>query len=115
VVVKYRVPVGLPTGGKKYPSCTRLGSGRVWVPPTGKKSSAYPYPSGQVPGGYRLSVPELPSLIGGVRLGNGGDALATGDDGDAGDDDVLSAMRHVGIGIVAEVRDVCLRTTPTPA
>jgi hypothetical protein len=76
------------------------------VPPTGKKSSAYLYPSGQVPGGYRVSVPELPYLIGGVGLGNGGDALATGDDGDAGDDDVLSAMRHVGIGIVVEVRDV---------
>jgi hypothetical protein len=25
---------------------TRLDSGRVWVPPTGKKSSPYPYPKG---------------------------------------------------------------------
>jgi hypothetical protein len=27
MVVKYRVPVGLPAGGKKYPSRTRLDSG----------------------------------------------------------------------------------------
>jgi hypothetical protein len=32
------------------------------VPPTGKKSSPYLTPSGQVPGGYRVPVPELPSL-----------------------------------------------------
>jgi hypothetical protein len=36
--------------------CTRLDSGRVQVPPAGKKSSLYPYPSGQVP------IPKLPSL-----------------------------------------------------
>jgi hypothetical protein len=61
-VVKYQVPVGLSAGGKKYPSHTRLDSGRVRVPPAGKKSSPYPYPSGRVPDGYRVLVPELPSL-----------------------------------------------------
>jgi hypothetical protein len=34
-------------GEKKYPSRTHLDSGRVRVPPAGKKSS--PYPSGRVP------------------------------------------------------------------
>jgi hypothetical protein len=67
VVVKYRVPVGLPAGGKKYPSHTRLDSGRVRVPPAGKKSSPYPYPSGQIPNGYRVPVPELPSLALGIE------------------------------------------------
>jgi hypothetical protein len=32
------------------------------VPPTGKKSSPYPYPSDRVPGGYRVPILELPSL-----------------------------------------------------
>jgi hypothetical protein len=50
-------------GGKKYPSRTRLNSGRVRVPPTGKKMFPYPYPSGRVPDGYRVPVPELPSLV----------------------------------------------------
>jgi hypothetical protein len=58
-VVKYRVPVGLPAGGKKYLSRTRLDSGRVRVPPMGKKSSLYP--SGRVLDGYQVPVPELPS------------------------------------------------------
>jgi hypothetical protein len=40
-------------------SHTRLDSGRVQVPPAGKKSSPYPYPS---PDGYWIPVPELPSL-----------------------------------------------------
>jgi hypothetical protein len=48
VVVKYQLPVELPTGGKKYSSCTHLGSDRVRVSPTGKKSSSYPYLSGRV-------------------------------------------------------------------
>jgi hypothetical protein len=61
VLVKYRVPVGLPTGGKKYPSRTHLDSGRVQVPPAGKKSCLYP--SGRVPDGYRVPIPELPSLL----------------------------------------------------
>jgi hypothetical protein len=33
------------------------------VPHTGKKLSPYPYPSGWVPDGYRVPVPELPSLL----------------------------------------------------
>jgi hypothetical protein len=45
MVVKYRVSIELPTGGKKYSSRTRLDSGRVRVPPVGKKSSSNPYPS----------------------------------------------------------------------
>jgi hypothetical protein len=49
-------------GGKKYMSRTRLDLGQVHVPPTGKKSSPYPYPLGRVPDGYRVPVPELPSL-----------------------------------------------------
>jgi hypothetical protein len=49
VVVKYQVPIVLPVGGKKYSSRTCLDSGRVQVPPVGKKSPSYPYPSGQVP------------------------------------------------------------------
>jgi hypothetical protein len=49
-------------GEKKYSSRTRLDSDRVRMPPTGKKSSTYPYPSDQVPGRYRVSVPKLPSL-----------------------------------------------------
>jgi hypothetical protein len=56
MVVKYRVPVGLPVGGKKYPPRTRLGSGRVWLPPADKKWYPSPYPLGRVP------VPELSSL-----------------------------------------------------
>jgi hypothetical protein len=32
------------------------------VPPTDKKSSLYPYLTGRVPSGYRVLVPELPSL-----------------------------------------------------
>jgi hypothetical protein len=63
MVVKYRVPVGLPADGKKYPSHTCLNLSRVRVPPAGKKSSLYLYPSGQVPDGYRVPVPELPSLV----------------------------------------------------
>jgi hypothetical protein len=38
VVVKYRVT----HGWKKYPPRTCLDSGRIWVPPTGKKSFPYP-------------------------------------------------------------------------
>jgi hypothetical protein len=29
----------------------------------GKKSFPYPYPSGQIPDGYRVPVPKLPSLM----------------------------------------------------
>jgi hypothetical protein len=35
----------LGTGGKKYPSLTRLDLGQVRVLPMNKKSSSYPYPS----------------------------------------------------------------------
>jgi hypothetical protein len=41
-------------------SRTRLDSDRVQVSPMNKKSS--PYPSGQVPDGYRVPVPEFSSL-----------------------------------------------------
>jgi hypothetical protein len=40
---------------------TRLGSGRVRVPPTSK--NLCPSPSGRVPNGYPIPVPELTSLI----------------------------------------------------
>jgi hypothetical protein len=36
------------------------------VPPTGKKSSSYPYPSGWVPSRYQILVPELSSLVAGL-------------------------------------------------
>jgi hypothetical protein len=45
-------------------SHTHLDSSRVRVPPTGKKSSPYPYPSGRLPDGYWVPVPELSSLDG---------------------------------------------------
>jgi hypothetical protein len=44
--------------------------------------------------------------IGGDGLGNGGGTLVAGDDDDVGNDCVLSAMWHAGVGIVAEVRDI---------
>jgi hypothetical protein len=62
VIVKYRVPVGLPMGGKKYPSRIRLDSDRVRVSPTGKKLSPYLYSSDQIPSGYQVPVPKLPYL-----------------------------------------------------
>jgi hypothetical protein len=40
-----------------------VSSGRVRVPPTGKKLCPYSYPSGRVPDGYRVPVPKLPSLL----------------------------------------------------
>jgi hypothetical protein len=44
-------------------SHTHLRLDRVRVSPMGKKSSPYLYPSGRVPGGYRITIPELPSLL----------------------------------------------------
>jgi hypothetical protein len=46
------------------------------VPSTGKKSSPYPYPLGRVPGGYRVPIPELPSLPFTLHAGRGEDKTA---------------------------------------
>jgi hypothetical protein len=54
-VVNYRVPVELPAGGKKYPSHIRLDSGRLRVPPTGKKLSPYPI---AIPNSWRVTQAE---------------------------------------------------------
>jgi hypothetical protein len=55
-------PTGYPRAGQNTRARTRLGSGRVRVRPAGEKSCPCPSPSGRVPGGYPLPVPELPSL-----------------------------------------------------
>jgi hypothetical protein len=57
---------------------TRLDSGHVRMPPVGKKSSPYLYPSGRVPDGYRVPVPELPSLSGMRRARAQCEALISG-------------------------------------
>jgi hypothetical protein len=53
-----------PHEGKKNLSRTRLDSDRVRMPPVNKKSS----PLNQVPDGYRVLVPELPSLYQSVKV-----------------------------------------------
>jgi hypothetical protein len=70
VVVKYQVPVSYPRVKKKYPSRTRLGSGRVRVPPTGKKLSLYPAPSDRVPGGPYPNWHPYSDLLANVALGH---------------------------------------------
>jgi hypothetical protein len=54
---------GLPMGKIRSPPRTHLTPGRVWAPPTGEKWYPCPSPSGRVPGGYPVPVPELPSLM----------------------------------------------------
>jgi hypothetical protein len=54
--------MGYPQVRKKYPPHTRLGSGRVQVPPAGQKLSRYPAPSGRVPGTHTgIAIPTFGS------------------------------------------------------
>jgi hypothetical protein len=51
------------------------------VPPVGKKSSPYSYPSGRVPNRYQIPVPELPSLVQALVENLGFDVVSVTTDG----------------------------------
>jgi hypothetical protein len=62
-LLKFGYPMGHPRVGKNTCSVPVLFLGRVRVAPMCKKLCSYLSPSGRIPVGYSLCIPELPSLL----------------------------------------------------